>query len=103
MQNNSKNLKILKIIVITMGVLIVLGVITIISTIIYRVSSDDYNLRSDNRESNIKLNIPSDSNIKSVSSNKKTLTIYYELNGKKFIEIINLDTGKNFKSIKLNF
>lgn len=103
MQNNSKNLKILKIIVITMGVLIVLGVITIISTIIYRVSSDDYNLRSDNRELNIKLNIPSDSNIKSVSSNKKTLTIYYELNGKKFIEIINLDTGKNFKSIKLNF
>ena len=86
-----------------MGVLIVLGVITIISTIIYRVSSDDYNLRSDNRELNIKLNIPSDSNIKSVSSNKKTLTIYYELNGKKFIEIINLDTGKNFKSIKLNF
>ena len=103
MQNNSKNLKILKIIVITMGVLIVLGVITIISTIIYRVSSDDYNLRSDNRELNIKLNIPSDSNIKSVSSNKKTLTIYYELNGKKFVEIINLDTGKNFKSIKLNF
>ena len=103
MQNNSKNLKILKIIVITMGVLIVLGVITIISTIIYRVSSDDYNLRSDNRELNIKLNIPSDSNIKSVSSNKKTLTIYYELNGKKFVEIINIDTGKNFKSIKLNF
>jgi len=103
MQDNPKYLRSLKVAVITMGILIILGIIVIISTIIYRISLPNYNLSSENRELNIKLNMPSMAEIVSVNSDKKTLTIFYELDGDKFIKILNLDNGKLIKKIKLEF
>ena len=103
MQDNPKYLRSLKIAVITMGILIIFGVIIIISTIVYRISSPNYNLSSDNRELNIKLNVPDSAEIKSVSSSRKTLTIFYELNEEKFVKILSLESGKVIKNIKLEF
>ena len=103
MQDNPKYLRSLKIAVITMGILIILGIIIIISTIIYRISSPDYNLSLDNRELNIKLNIPNSAEIKSVNSGKKTLTIFYILNEVKYIKILDIENGKLIKNIKLEF
>ena len=103
MQDNPKYLRSLKIAVVTMGILIVLGVIIIISTIVYRISSPNYSLSSDNRELNIKLNVPDSAEIKSVNSNRKTITIFYELNEEKFIKILSLETGKLIKNIKLEY
>ena len=103
MQDNPKYLRSLKIAVITMGILIILGVIIIISTIIYRISSPNYSLSSENRELNIKLNVPDAVEIKSVNSNRKTLTIFYELDEEKFVKILSLESGKVIKNIKLEF
>jgi hypothetical protein len=103
MQDNPKYLRSLKIAVVTMGILIVLGVIIIISTIVYRISSPNYSLSSDNRELNIKLNVPDAAEIKLVNSNRKTLTIFYELDEEKFVKILSLESGKVIKNIKLEF
>ena len=103
MEDNPKYLRSLKITVITMGILIIFGVIIIISTIVYRISSPNYSLSSDNRELNIKLNVPDAAEIKSVNSNRKTLTIFYELNEEKFVKILSLESGKVIKNIKLEF
>tara|TARA_B100000035_G_scaffold106509_1_gene90331 strand:+ start:4846 stop:5157 length:312 start_codon:yes stop_codon:yes gene_type:complete len=103
MQDNPKYLRSLKVAVITMGILIILGIIVIVSTIIYRISSPDYNLSSENRELNIQLNVPNTAEIISVNSNRKALTIFYELDDEKFIKILNLENGKLIKKIKLEF
>ena len=47
--------------------------------------------------------MPDIAEIKSVSSNRKTLTIFYELNEEKFIKILSLESGKVIKNIKLEF
>jgi hypothetical protein len=103
MQDNPKYLRSLKVAVITMGILIILGIIVIVSTIIYRISSPDYNLSSENRELNIQLNIPNTAEIISVNSNRKAVTIFYKLDDEKFIKILNLENGKLIKKIKLEF
>ena len=77
MDNSKKYIKTLKFIVIFMGILIILGVITVISTIIYRMSNDEFFLDPNLAEYNIKLNIPSDSVIKSITSDKHALTVFY--------------------------
>ena len=41
--------------------------------------------------------------IKSVNSNRKTLTIFYELDEEKFVKILSLESGKVIKNIKLEF
>ena len=94
MQDNPKYLRSLKVAVITMGILIILGIIVIVSTIIYRISSPDYNLSSENRELNIQLNIPNTAEIISVNSNRKAVTIFYKLDDEKFIKILDLENGK---------
>jgi|TARA_B000000475_G_C15648428_1_gene304614 hypothetical protein len=103
MQDNPKYLRSLKVAVITMGILIILGIIVIVSTIIYRISSPDYNLSSENRELNIQLNIPNTAEIISVNSNRKAVTIFYKLDDEKFIKILDLENGKLIKKIKLEF
>ena len=103
MQDNPKYLRSLKVAVITMGILIILGIIVIVSTIIYRISSPDYNLSSENKELNIQLNIPNTAEIISVNSNRKAVTIFYKLDDEKFIKILDLENGKLIKKIKLEF
>ena len=103
MQDNPKYLRSLKVAVITMGILIILGIIVIVSTIIYRISSPDYNLSSENRELNIQLNMPNTAEIISVNSNRKAVTIFYKLDDEKFIKILDLENGKLIKKIKLEF
>ena len=103
MQDNPKYLRSLKVAVITMGILIILGIIVIVSTIIYRISSPDYNLSSENRELNIQLNVPNTAEIISVNSNRKAVTIFYKLDDEKFIKILDLENGKLIKKIKLEF
>ena len=51
----------------------------------------------------IKLNVPDAAEIKSVNSNRKTLTIFYELDEEKFVKILSLESGKIIKNIKLEF
>ena len=78
MADNQNNLKGLKFLVIFMGVLIIAGVITIISTIIYRLN-DDTLFTSDNSDIDIvtDINLADNAEIQSIASNNETITIYY--------------------------
>jgi hypothetical protein len=102
MADNQNNLKGLKFLVIFMGVLIIAGVITIISTIIYRLN-DDTLLTSDNSDiDNVTdINLADNAEIQSITSNNETITIYYTINGADFIEIFSIKDGKNIKKFKL--
>ena len=102
MANNQINLKGLKFLVIFMGVLIIAGVITIISTIIYRLN-DETLFTSDNSDMNILIDVNLDDNaeIQSITSNYETITIYYTINEADFIEIFSIKDGKNIKKFKL--
>ena len=102
MADNQNNLKGLKFLVIFMGVLIIAGVITIISTIIYRLN-DETLFTSDNSDMNILIDVNLDDNaeIQSITSNNETITIYYAINGADFIEIFSIEDGKNIKKFKL--
>ena len=70
MGDNQNNLKGLKFLVIFMGVLIIAGVITIISTIIYRLN-DDTLFTSDNSDIDIvtDINLADNAEIHSIASN----------------------------------
>jgi hypothetical protein len=102
MADNQNNLKGLKFLVIFMGVLIIAGVITIISTIIYRLN-DDTLLTSDNSDIDIvtDINLADNAEIQSITSNYETITIYYAINGADFVEIFSIKDGKNIKKFKL--
>ena len=101
--DNSKNYtRTLKFIVIFMGILIILGVITVISTIIYRMSNDEFVSGPNLAEYNIKLNIPSNSVIKSITSDKYALTVYYEIGQDYYLKTIDINSGKAVRSIKIN-
>ena len=102
MADNQNNLKGLKFLVIFMGVLIIAGVITIISTIIYRLN-DDTLFTSDNSDIDIvtDINLADNAEIQSITSNNETITIYYAINGDDFIEIFSIKDGKNIKKLKL--
>ena len=101
--DNSKNYtRTLKFIVIFMGILIILGVITVISTIIYRMSNNEFVSSSNLAEYNIKLNIPNDSVIKSITSDKHVLTVYYEIGQDYYLKTIDINSGKAVRSIKIN-
>lgn len=102
MDNSKKYIKTLKFIVIFMGILIILGVITVISTIIYRMSNDEFVSGPNLAEYNIKLNIPSDSVIKSITSDKYALTVFYEIGQDYYLKTIDIDSGKTVSSIKIN-
>lgn len=102
MADNQNNLKGLKFLVIFMGVLIIAGVITIISTIIYRLN-DDTLFTSDNSDKDIvtDINLADNAEIQSIASNNETITIYYTINEADFIEIFSIKDGKNIKKFKL--
>lgn len=102
MADNQNNLKGLKFLVIFMGVLIIAGVITIISTIIYRLN-DDTLFTSDNSDIDIvtDINLADNAEIQSIASNNETITIYYTINEAVFIEIFSIKDGKNIKKLKL--
>jgi hypothetical protein len=85
-----------------MGILIILGVITVISTIIYRMSNNEFVSSSNLAEYNIKLNIPSDSVIKSITSDKLALTVFYEIGQDYYLKTIDINSGKAVRSIKIN-
>ena len=102
MADNQNNLKGLKFLVIFMGVLIIAGVITIISTIIYRLN-DDTLFTSDNSDIDIvtDINLADNAEIQGITSNNEAITIYYTINGTNFIEIFSIKDGKNIKKFKL--
>ena len=102
MADNQNNLKGLKFLVIFMGVLIIAGVITIISTIIYRLN-DDTLFTSDNSDIDIvtDINLADNAEIQSITSNNETITIYYTINEADFIEIFSIKDGKNIKKFNL--
>ena len=102
MENSKSYIKTLKFIVVFMGILIILGVITVISTIIYRMSNKDLISGSNLAEYNINLNIPSDSVIKSITSDKYILTIFYEIGQDYYLKTIDINSGKPVRSIKIN-
>lgn len=85
-----------------MGVLIIAGVITIISTIIYRLN-DETLFTSDNSDMDIvtDINLADNAEIQSITSNNETITIYYILNEADFIEIFSIKDGESIKKLKL--
>ena len=85
-----------------MGILIIVGVITIISTIIYRMSNNDFVSSPSLSEYNINLNIPSDSVINSITSDKHALTVFYAIGQDYYLKIIDINSGKAVRSIKIN-
>ena len=84
------------------GILIILGVITVISTIIYRMNTNDFNIISDVSEFDIDLNIPTESLIKSINSHENTLTIFYKVDQDHFLKTIDLSNGDLIRLIKVN-
>tara|TARA_B110001454_G_C12721372_1_gene434857 strand:- start:4557 stop:4883 length:327 start_codon:yes stop_codon:yes gene_type:complete len=102
MNYSPSSIRALKIIVSVFGILIIVGVIAIISTIIYRMSTNDFSIRPNVPEFNINLNIPSDSVIKSINSDENTLTIFYKVDQDHFLKTIDLLSGNLIRLIKVN-
>ena len=103
MSDNQNNLRGLKYIVIFMGALIILGVIVIISTIIYRIN--DETIFSNNKtDINIPINIkiPEYTAINNVTSNDKTMTIHYSIDDNNLVSIFSLESGENIRNFSLN-
>ena len=102
MNYSPSTIKTLKIMVAVFGILIILGVITVISTIIYRMNTNDFNIISDVSEFDIDLNIPTESLIKSINSHENTLTIFYKVDQDHFLKTIDLSNGDLIRLIKVN-
>ena len=85
-----------------MGALIIIGVIVIISTIIYRIS-DEALFTSDNSSINTPTNIklPNNVEVNNVNSNNETVTIYYTINDEDFIGIFSIKNGKMIKEFRI--
>ena len=102
MSENQNNFRGLKYLVIFMGALIIVGVIVIISTIIYRIS-DEALFTSDNSSINTPTNIklPDNVEVNNVNSNNETVTIYYTINDEDFIGIFSIKNGKIIKEFRI--
>ena len=92
------NIKILKIIVIFFGILIVLGLITLIIGIYHKFA----NLKKNNINSNIiKLKKLYDHKVKAFYVDNERIIVKYELENKDIIYIYDILTGKEIKKIEL--
>ena len=66
------------------------------------MSNNEFVSSSNLAEYNIKLNIPSDSVIKSITSDKQVLTVYYEIGQDYYLKTIDINSGKAVRSIKIS-
>ena len=91
----------LKILVVAMGLLIVLGVLTVIGRIIYMASRGNVQSGSAQLAVNPRLALPAGATIRSVSINGDRLAVHFDTSAGSGIAVLDLATGKTLSRIEL--
>ena len=91
------NIKLLKFIVILLGILILLGMIVLMIGIYHKFS----NLKKNNNSNTITLKLAEDSKLEDFYINNDNIIVKYKLGGTNIINIYDLFSGNQIKKIEL--